>query len=105
MRVTVHGGVVVRYGEYGNGSDGKPIAFRDGQPVEYVDLLFDDGRSKRITLDQSINGSRLDVHTPVVLVCDVTDKQEVVFRRDGSERIATRDKWKAVAMEAAPAGK
>ena len=109
MQVKVLNVVPARYGTFTTDADRargrEPIAWRDGSLVEYVDVLDGEGGNRRMTLGENVNGQRLPEGTVCDLVCEVTRKSEVVFRRDGSERIAERDKWRVVGMEPAPAGK
>jgi hypothetical protein len=103
MEVAIADVMLARYGTY-SGPDAKdPIKWGSGELVEYADVLTTDGQSRRMTLDQSINGDRLPEGTLADVTVTVTPKAEVVYRRDGSERIVNRDKWKLVAMVAAPA--
>jgi hypothetical protein len=92
---------IARYGQYGTDATGRQIAYRDGSPVEWVEVLDVDGGVRRMTLDPSINGSRLPVGTVADFRCQLTSRQSVVYGRDGRERIQARDAWKV--LEMAPA--
>jgi hypothetical protein len=103
VEVTVHDAVVARYGTYSEESDSDPIrwgAANGGGLVEWVECLVGEGEARKLTLDASINGERLEVGSTVNLLCSLRGDAQVVYRRDGRERIITRDKWKVLGMEA-----
>jgi hypothetical protein len=105
MQVQVLQVIPGAYGQYGRPTDTDPPRWKSGAPVEYVDVLDGDGGSRRMTLDESVNGGRVDVGTAADLVCEVAQTQDVVYDRSGKERIRSRDKWRVVGMQAAPASK
>jgi hypothetical protein len=85
---------VLQYDVYGNGNDGRPIAYGDGTMVEYVDLLVEgEEASRRIKLDRSINGDRPPIGSTVEWDVELLRKGEVAHRGDGSAYAVQRDKW------------
>ncbi len=100
MKVQTSEATVVAYGNYEDGTSGRPrIAYKDGALVEYVDLLFAGEEStRRLTLDRSVNGSRANTGDVVNLVCQVLRKSDVAYRADGTAYAVQRDKWRVLDM-------
>lgn len=105
MLARIRAASIARYGTYGSAT--KPLLYERGpnagRAVEYVDIFeaSDDGTvtTRRLTLDPAINGGRPEPGALVDIDAQVRSVAEVVYRRDGSERIAQRDRWRAVGFD------
>ncbi|HEX6472868.1 MAG TPA: hypothetical protein VF069_27515 [Streptosporangiaceae bacterium] len=98
MQAQVFNVTPVAYGTYAREGDTDPAKWRDGTLVEYVDVLDNEGTTRRMTLRQGMNGERAGTGT----VCDmdvlVVAKQFVTYRRDGREQVRTRESYRVMEM-------
>jgi len=94
----------VGHGQWGRPDDTDPPRWKSGAPVCHITVTDADGAPRQMTIAEDVDPDALGIEVGefVDLVCSVTPKQEVVFRRDGSERIVTRDKWRVTSLVSAP---
>lgn len=98
MQAQVFNVTPVQYGEYSARGSRDAATWSDGSVVEWVDVLDNEGQSRRMTLRQGMNGDR----APVGVLCDfdvlIARRQFVTYRRDGSEQIRDRESYRVVEM-------
>lgn len=93
---------IVGYGTW-EADDGRAFTYRDGTPVEFVEFVSDDEpRSRRVTLDRSVNGARPAVGEVVSLLINDYLKADAAINREGKAFPVYREKRKVVGFNPMP---
>lgn len=88
--------MVTGYDTYKQDDRVTPMVRRDGSPVEFVRFMVDgEDQAREITLDGSVNGSRVPEGTRAELLIESTQKQDArISQRTGRPYIATQTKFR-----------
>ena len=86
--------LVIDYGQYTN-DEKQPMTRRDGSAVEFVNFMVDgEAEARRITLDGSVNGSRVDPGVRAELLLESVQGQEARIGRSGRPYVARPIKFR-----------
>jgi hypothetical protein len=93
---------VTAYDHYQNDDKTGPMRRRDGSPVEFVTFLVDgEERSRQLTLDASVNGSRVEPGTKTELILESRQDEQARVGQSGRPYIARTVKFRVVGFAAA----
>ena len=86
---------VTGYDHYQNDDKTGPMTRKDGSPVEFVTFLVDgEERSRSLTLDAGVNGSRVDAGTKTELILESRQDEQARIGQSGRPFIARTVKFR-----------